>query len=362
MFHSYLKGLIISKKFDYSLYVAKYLKKHKIISDFYDDITGYMFYDGCGRLRYERKIKNFIDSLIFKVMNEKFDFIYPLFEYSIIPILENREKIESLDTIILLDEISKIKVLHEKLKFYKFATTYKIPVPKFFEVENKKQLQNLELKFPLVIRPNISIGGVGIYLCYNFNDLIHYYKLLKKFKREPIIIQELVKPRARLAINLVAKKGKILDYVIFTHFGINKTIKKRITKLSQKIVKILNYNGALNIQFLIKNNNEIIILEVNPRFGYTSIGPGKKSLIDNLLYVFNLIKKDRIEKDEPKIFQFTGKKIKLFSLYKELTYLKNFSCIISFFKSEIGSVMFRIGLKNYYPKDYLRPDKTLLNL
>ena len=193
------------------------------------------------------------------------------------------------------------------------CTHYNIPQVKYIVLHSNKHIKNINIDFPVIIKPASCGSSIGINIANNIKELNKYIKVAFKFDNK-VIIEKFIKCRElecailedkKLNISSVGEiKSKntfydyeskyILDSNLIIPANLDKSITKQIQEYSVKIFKILSLKDIARIDFLYDyENNHIYFNEVNTIPGFTSIsmypllfneiGISTKELITKLL-------------------------------------------------------------------------------
>lgn len=153
-----------------------------------------------------------------------------------------------------------------------------------FTVEEAKNVAN-RLGYPVLVRPSYVLGGQGMAIAYDDQEIEEFIKEINKIAQEhPILVDKYMLGK-ELEVDAICDGEDVLIPGIMEHLeraGIHsgdsisvyptQTIEKRhqdkIIEYTEKIAKELNVIGVLNIQFII-SNDEVYIIEVNPRSSRT---------------------------------------------------------------------------------------------
>ena len=153
-----------------------------------------------------------------------------------------------------------------------------------FTVEEAKNVAN-RLGYPVLVRPSYVLGGQGMAIAYDDQEIEEFIKEINKIAQEhPILVDKYMLGK-ELEVDAICDGENVLIPGIMEHLeraGIHsgdsisvyptQTIEKRhqdkIIEYTEKIAKELNVIGVLNIQFII-SNDEVYIIEVNPRSSRT---------------------------------------------------------------------------------------------
>ncbi len=162
-----------------------------------------------------------------------------------------------------------------------------IPRPKgetVFTVDEGIKVAN-ELKYPVLIRPSYVLGGQGMAIAYDDNEVREFINEINKTTQEhPILVDKYMLGK-ELEVDAIFDGEDILIPGIMEHLEragihsgdsisvyptqhINIENQKTIIEYTKKIAKELNVIGVLNIQFIINKGN-VYIIEVNPRSSRT---------------------------------------------------------------------------------------------
>ena len=142
------------------------------------------------------------------------------------------------------------------------------------------------LGYPVVVRPSYVLGGRAMEIVYDEERLKYYMKhALEVSPEHPILIDKFLEDAIEVDVDAISDGDSVTIGGVMEHIeeaGIHSgdsacslptySIKPEIISLIKeqtcKLARELNVIGLLNIQFAVKNN-EIYILEVNPRASRT---------------------------------------------------------------------------------------------
>ncbi len=309
---------------------------------------------------------------------------------------------------ILGTSLDSINIAEDRKLFEQLLRELKIPQPKGFAI--KKQSEALEvaktLGYPLLVRPSYVIGGRGMQVVYNKDELISYIEGALKFSDEhPILIDQYIEG-TELELDAISDGENVLIPAITEHIeraGIHsgdsialyptRTISDEVIKnlidYTEKIARALKVKGLMNIQFVLKDNIAYII-EVNPRasrtvpilskvtgipmvkiaidsiMGKSIIEQGyKPGLVDttNLVCakipIFSFQKLNRIDPALAPEMKSTGEVLGVDTNY-ERALIKGFLAAGYKLSKERGNVL--ISINDHYKKDSVEVAKTLVDL
>ena len=197
------------------------------------------------------------------------------------------EKLDARGVKILGTSLESINVAEDRELFEKLLKDLKIPQPKGYAIKKQSEALNVakELGYPLLVRPSYVIGGRGMQVVYNEDELLSYIESALKFSDEhPILIDQYIEG-LELELDAISDGENVLIPAITEHIeraGIHsgdsiaiyptRTIPdfviKNLIDYTEKIARALKIKGLMNIQFVLKDNVAYII-EVNPRASRT---------------------------------------------------------------------------------------------
>ncbi len=188
---------------------------------------------------------------------------------------------------ILGTSLESIDAVEDRKVFEKLLSELKIPQPKGRGVKSTAEALSAtkELGYPVLVRPSYVIGGRGMQVVYNDDELLTYINEALKFSGEhPVLIDQYIEG---LEVELDAiSDGKdvlipgICEHIeragvhsgdsmsIYPSRNITKRQEKKLVEYAKKIAKKVNIIGLMNIQFIIKDDT-VYVIEVNPRASRT---------------------------------------------------------------------------------------------
>ena len=172
-----------------------------------------------------------------------------------------------------------------------FSTLLKennIPYPDFGVAENTEQALKLadELDFPLLIRPSYVLGGQGMKIVINKEELEeHVVDLLQKIPNNKLLLDHYLDGAIEAEADAICDGENVYIIGIMEHiepcgihsgdshallpvFNIGEFVLQQIKDHTEKIAMSLNTVGLINVQFAIKDDI-VYIIEANPRASRT---------------------------------------------------------------------------------------------
>ena len=169
------------------------------------------------------------------------------------------------------------------------CSRYNIPQVPYITITENKPLKDINIDFPLIVKPAKCGSSIGINIANNLKELNKYLKEAFKYD-DKIIIEKFVKARELECAALETKKLKLYpvgeikacntfydyeakyegDTKLLIPAPINKELEKEIQEISKKIFKILSLKDLSRIDFLYDyNNKKLYFNEVNTMPGFT---------------------------------------------------------------------------------------------
>ncbi|MDR3215589.1 MAG: carbamoyl-phosphate synthase large subunit [Bacilli bacterium] len=149
------------------------------------------------------------------------------------------------------------------------------------DIKDGRSVAN-EIGYPVLVRPSFVLGGQSMRIVTNDNDLLTYLQEVKEVSAEkPILIDKYIMGKEVELDALCDGKDVfipgIMEHIektgihsgdsisVYPPFSLNDDIIDKIVDITKKIGIGLQIKGLYNIQFIVDSNNEVYIIEVNPR-------------------------------------------------------------------------------------------------
>ena len=142
-----------------------------------------------------------------------------------------------------------------------------------------------ELGYPVLVRPSYVLGGQGMQIAINDQDVDQYIGIINRIAQEhPILVDKYLQGK-EIEVDAVCDGEDILIPGIMEHIEragihsgdsisvypartISDTAKKSIEEYTRRLAKSLHVLGMINIQFIVCGE-EVYVIEVNPRSSRT---------------------------------------------------------------------------------------------
>lgn len=188
---------------------------------------------------------------------------------------------------ILGTQPKSIDAAEDREKFEEILEELNIKRPKgkgVWTLEAGIQAAN-EIGYPVLVRPSYVLGGRGMEICYQQEQLIKYLSEAFKFDAEnPVLIDKYLYG-TELEVDAVCDGEDVLipgimkhlekagvhsgdSITIYPPIGVSEEIKQKIYDYTKRIATKMEVVGIINIQF-VEFENELYIIEVNPRSSRT---------------------------------------------------------------------------------------------
>lgn len=197
------------------------------------------------------------------------------------PLMERGVKIIGTDC----DAIEKAE---NRDAFEKLLMELNIPQPKGQAVTNIEDGVNAanRIGFPVLVRPSFVLGGRAMQIVASENQLRHYLKTAVEIDEDkPVLVDKYIMGK-EVEVDAICD-GKdvfvpgIMELVertgvhsgdsisVYPSFSISQKVKDTILDYTKKLGLGIGIVGLYNIQFIVDKNEDVFIIEVNPRSSRT---------------------------------------------------------------------------------------------
>ncbi len=202
--------------------------------------------------------------------------------------LKLAEKLEKNGIKIIGTSFESLDLAEDRGSFSTLLKENNIPYPKFGVAETADEALDLsdELGFPLLVRPSYVLGGQGMKIVINREELeAHVVDLLAKIPNNKLLLDHYLDGAIEAEADAICDGEDIYIIGIMEHiepcgihsgdsnatlppFNLGEFVMQQIKDHTHKIAMALNTVGLINIQFAIKDDT-VYIIEANPRASRT---------------------------------------------------------------------------------------------
>jgi carbamoyl-phosphate synthase large subunit len=202
--------------------------------------------------------------------------------------LKLAEKLDRYGIKIIGTSFDALDLAEDRGRFSELLTQLQIPFPQFGIAENAEQASQLAdvLDFPLLVRPSYVLGGQGMKIVINKQELEeHVIDLLKNIPGNKLLLDHYLDGAIEAEADAICDGENVYIIGIMEHiepcgihsgdsnatlppFNLGEFVMQQIKDHTKKIALALRTVGLINIQFAIKDDVGYII-EANPRASRT---------------------------------------------------------------------------------------------
>jgi len=202
--------------------------------------------------------------------------------------LKIAEKLSKYGIKILGTSFDALDLAEDRGRFSDLLTDLKIPFPQFGIAESADEASKLAdtLDFPLLVRPSYVLGGQGMKIVINKQELEeHVIDLLKSIPGNKLLLDHYLDGAIEAEADAICDGENVYIIGIMEHiepcgvhsgdsnatlppFNLGEFVMQQIKDHTHKIALALETVGLINIQFAIKDDT-VYIIEANPRASRT---------------------------------------------------------------------------------------------
>ncbi|MDT0553850.1 carbamoyl-phosphate synthase large subunit [Urechidicola vernalis] len=203
--------------------------------------------------------------------------------------LKLAEKLEKYGIKIIGTSFEALDLAEDRGRFSELLTELNIPFPQFGTATNADEALTIadELDFPILVRPSYVLGGQGMKIVINKDDLEkHVVDLHRKMPGNVLLLDHYLDGAIEAEADAICDAdGNVYIIGIMEHiepcgvhsgdsnatlppFNLGEFVMQQIKDHTKKIARALKTVGLINIQFAVKDDM-VYIIEANPRASRT---------------------------------------------------------------------------------------------
>ena len=194
----------------------------------------------------------------------------------------------SLGVKIVGSQVDAIERAEDRDLFEKEMEKINVPLPKGYAVLNEEDgiKAAREIGYPVLVRPSFVLGGRMMKIIYDEKSLKSFMKEVMEFdSTHPVLIDKYIYG-IECEVDAISDGENVFipgimqliertgvhsgdSMSVYPPYSLSTEVKKTIIDYTTKIGLALKMIGLFNIQFIVKDNKEVSIIEVNPRSSRT---------------------------------------------------------------------------------------------
>ncbi len=194
----------------------------------------------------------------------------------------------SLGVKIIGSQVDAIERAEDRDLFEKEMEKINVPLPKGYAVLNEEDgiKAAREIGYPVLVRPSFVLGGRMMKIIYDEKSLKSFMKEVMEFdSTHPVLIDKYIYG-IECEVDAISDGENVFipgimqliertgvhsgdSMSVYPPYSLSTEVKKTIIDYTTKIGLALKMIGLFNIQFIVKDNKEVSIIEVNPRSSRT---------------------------------------------------------------------------------------------
>src|SRR6056300_1540230 len=202
--------------------------------------------------------------------------------------LKLAEKLEKHGIKILGTSFKALDLAEDRGSFSTLLKENNIPFPEFGVAETADEALALsdQLNFPILVRPSYVLGGQGMKIVINKEELVeHVVDLLRKIPNNKLLLDHYLDGAIEAEADAICDGENVYIIGIMEHiepcgihsgdsnatlpvFNLGEFVVQQIKDHTKKIALALNTVGLINIQFAVKDDM-VYVIEANPRASRT---------------------------------------------------------------------------------------------
>ena len=202
--------------------------------------------------------------------------------------LKMAEKMHQHGIKIIGTSFNDMDIAEDRGRFSDLLKELNIPYPKYGVAESAEEAIEVahHVGYPVLVRPSYVLGGQGMSIVINDEDLEKaVVSLLKNLPGNRVLIDHFLDRASEAESDSISDGDDVHivglmehiepagihsgdSYAVLPPFDLSAKVIEKMEEYTEKIARALNVRGLLNIQFAIKNE-DVYVIEANPRASRT---------------------------------------------------------------------------------------------
>ena len=202
--------------------------------------------------------------------------------------LKLAEKLERYNIKIMGTSYKALDVAEDRGRFSEMLSKNNIPFPKFAVAQTAEEAIKIskDLNFPILVRPSYVLGGQGMKIVINEDELEHHIiELLKDIPGNRVLLDHYLDNAIEAEADAICDGENVRiigimehiepcgihsgdSYAVLPTFDLSDNVRQQMIDITNKIAIALETVGLINIQFAIKDE-VVYVIEANPRASRT---------------------------------------------------------------------------------------------
>ena len=202
--------------------------------------------------------------------------------------LKLAEKLERYNIKIMGTSYKALDVAEDRGRFSELLVKHNIPFPEFAVAETAEEAITISknLNFPILVRPSYVLGGQGMKIVINEQELEHHIvELLKDIPGNRVLLDHYLDNAIEAEADAICDGENVHiigimehiepcgihsgdSYAVLPTFSLSDNVRQQIIDITNKIAVALETVGLINIQFAVKDE-VVYVIEANPRASRT---------------------------------------------------------------------------------------------
>ncbi|MDC1062938.1 carbamoyl-phosphate synthase large subunit [Flavobacteriales bacterium] len=202
--------------------------------------------------------------------------------------LKLAEKLERYNIKIMGTSYKALDVAEDRGRFSEMLLENNIPFPKFAVAQTAEEAIKIskDLNFPILVRPSYVLGGQGMKIVINEDELEHHIiELLKDIPGNRVLLDHYLDNAIEAEADAICDGENVRiigimehiepcgihsgdSYAVLPTFDLSDNVRQQMIEITNKIAVALETVGLINIQFAIKDE-VVYVIEANPRASRT---------------------------------------------------------------------------------------------